>query len=210
MPERRDSVPDFAHKKPYKPSLVSSRKTRAMTSYEAGTDRNMGTDTTTKSKNDGTESTMSTTAPSTVWDELDDLKSRIRKLELTGKLPSSSAAAMSSMAGERPRTATTTVTTVSSSPKHKQKASSNSPPRCSTDTGRYRSKLHGQPGSSSPPHCPGQGKTGSEPGGLPSSRVYGNGCNQPFYCLDFEHATYQQHVCRYFGQHSGPRPASKG
>ncbi|GBF63514.1 hypothetical protein TMEN_6139 [Trichophyton mentagrophytes] len=128
MPERRDSVPDFAHKKPYKPSLVSSRKTRAMTSYEAGTDRNMGTDTTTKSKNDGTESTMSTTAPSTVWDELDDLKSRIRKLELTGKLPSSSAAAMSSMAGERPRTATTTVTTVSSSPKHKQKASSNSPP----------------------------------------------------------------------------------
>ncbi|OAL73969.1 hypothetical protein A7D00_1997 [Trichophyton violaceum] len=128
MPERRDSVPDFAQKKPYKSSLVSSRKTRAMTSYESGTDRNIGTDTTTKSKNDGTESTMSTTAPSTVWDELDDLKSRIRKLELTGKLPSSSAAAMSSMAGERPRTATTTVTTVSSSPKHKQKASSNSPP----------------------------------------------------------------------------------
>ena len=64
---------------------------------------------------EGTESTMSTTAPSTVWDELDELKSRIRKLELTGKLPSSSAAAMSS--AERPRTATTTVTTMSSSPK---------------------------------------------------------------------------------------------
>lgn len=63
-----------------------------------------------------TESTISTTAPSTVWDELDDLKSRIKKLELTGKLPTSSAAAMSSM--ERPRTATTTVTTMSSSPKH--------------------------------------------------------------------------------------------
>lgn len=63
-----------------------------------------------------TESTASTTAPSTVWDELDDLKSRIRKLELTGKLPPSSAAAMTS--AERPRTATTAATTISGSPKH--------------------------------------------------------------------------------------------
>ncbi|KAK5106574.1 hypothetical protein LTS08_000694 [Lithohypha guttulata] len=63
-----------------------------------------------------TESTASTTAPSTVWDELDDLKSRIRKLELTGKLPPSSAAAM--VSAERPRTATTAATTMSSSPKH--------------------------------------------------------------------------------------------
>ncbi len=64
---------------------------------------------------EGTDSTMSTTAPSTVWDELEELKSRIRKLELTGKLPSSSAAAMST--AERPQTATTTVTTMSSSPR---------------------------------------------------------------------------------------------
>ena len=64
-----------------------------------------------------TESTVSTTAPSTVWDELDELKSRIKKLELTGKLPPSSAAAMTS--SERPRTATTQATTMSSSPKHK-------------------------------------------------------------------------------------------
>ena len=64
-----------------------------------------------------TESTISTTAPSTVWDELDDMRSRIRKLELTGKLPQSSAAAMSTT--ERPRTATTQATTMSSSPKHK-------------------------------------------------------------------------------------------
>ena len=67
---------------------------------------------------EATESTISTTAPSTVWDELDDLKSRIKKLELTGKLPSSSAAAMSSATGERPRTATTNATTMSASPKH--------------------------------------------------------------------------------------------
>lgn len=66
---------------------------------------------------EGTESTTSTTAPSTVWDELDDLKSRIHRLELTGKLPSTSGAAVSRMSENRPATATTTVTTASLSPK---------------------------------------------------------------------------------------------
>ena len=66
---------------------------------------------------EGTESTVSTTAPSTVWDELEDLKSRIHRLELTGKLPATSGAAMSRASNERPPTATTTVTTMSSSPK---------------------------------------------------------------------------------------------
>ena len=66
---------------------------------------------------EGTESTVSTTAPSTVWDELEDMKSRIRKLEITGKLPASSNAAMSNTFRERPPTATTTVTTTSLSPK---------------------------------------------------------------------------------------------
>lgn len=66
---------------------------------------------------DGTESTASTTAPSTVWDELDDLKSRIHRLELTGKMPATSGAAISRLSDERPPTATTTVTTMSSSPK---------------------------------------------------------------------------------------------
>ncbi|MCJ1274443.1 hypothetical protein MMC21_002239 [Puttea exsequens] len=69
---------------------------------------------------EGTESTASTTAPSTVWDELDDLKSRLRKLELTGVLPTSSNAAMSKVQGERPPTASTTMTTMSSSPKRRQ------------------------------------------------------------------------------------------
>lgn len=72
---------------------------------------------------DGTESTVSTTAPSTVWDELDDLKSRIRKIELTGNLPPSSSAAMSTVYGERPATANTTLTDISSSPKRRQRAS---------------------------------------------------------------------------------------
>ncbi|KAK4043192.1 hypothetical protein C8A01DRAFT_13214 [Parachaetomium inaequale] len=39
---------------------------------------------------EGTESSSSTAAPSTVWDELDDLKSRIHRLERTGKIPSPS------------------------------------------------------------------------------------------------------------------------
>lgn len=66
---------------------------------------------------EGTESTVSTTAPSTMWDELDDLKSRIHRLELTGKLPPTSGAAVSRLSDDRPATATTTVTTMSSSPK---------------------------------------------------------------------------------------------
>ncbi|KAK1980470.1 hypothetical protein LZ30DRAFT_723101 [Colletotrichum cereale] len=66
---------------------------------------------------EGTESTAtaSTNAPSTVWDELDDLKSRIHRLELTGKLPATSGAAMSRASDERPPTATNT--TMSTSPK---------------------------------------------------------------------------------------------
>ncbi|KAL7821498.1 hypothetical protein V8C44DRAFT_10915 [Trichoderma aethiopicum] len=66
---------------------------------------------------EGTESTTSTNAPSTVWDELDELKSRIHRLELTGKLPPTSAAAVIKASEERPPTATTTVTTMSLSPR---------------------------------------------------------------------------------------------
>jgi hypothetical protein len=89
---------------------------------------------------DGTESTISTTAPSTVWDELDDLKSRIRRLEVTGKLPASSSAAMSSAIGERPPTATTTVTTMSSSPKRARGPSLS--PEASVPGGTEDASLH--------------------------------------------------------------------
>lgn len=68
---------------------------------------------------EGTESSSSTAAPSTVWDELDDLKSRIHRLERTGKMPSTSGGGMSRSSDDRPRTATTNATTVSASPKHK-------------------------------------------------------------------------------------------
>lgn len=60
--------------------------------------------------------------PDTVWDELDDLKSRIKKLELTGKAPATPGAGASGDSSERPRTATTAPTTIESSPKQERKA----------------------------------------------------------------------------------------
>ncbi|KXX76466.1 hypothetical protein MMYC01_207905 [Madurella mycetomatis] len=66
---------------------------------------------------EGTESSSSTAAPSTVWDELDDLKSRIHRLELTGKMPPTSGATTSRTSDDRPPTATTNATTMSASPK---------------------------------------------------------------------------------------------
>ncbi|KAI0857243.1 hypothetical protein F4860DRAFT_490415, partial [Xylaria cubensis] len=66
---------------------------------------------------EGTDSTNSTAAPSTVWDELEELKSRIHRLELTGKIPPTSSAAISRASDERPQTAHTNATTVSASPK---------------------------------------------------------------------------------------------
>ncbi|KAF2817529.1 uncharacterized protein BDZ99DRAFT_513769 [Mytilinidion resinicola] len=89
---------------------------------------------------DGTESADSIGAPSSVWDELDELKSRIRRIELSGKMPATSGAAISNGSGERPRTATTTVTTISSSPKHHRKPSTS--PSESTVGGHTSSNIH--------------------------------------------------------------------
>lgn len=69
---------------------------------------------------EASESSNSTAAPSTVWDELDELKSRIHRLELTGKLPKTSSAAISRTPEERPPTAGTGATTLSGSPKRAQ------------------------------------------------------------------------------------------
>ena len=66
----------------------------------------------------GSSSLDSDTAASTVWNELDELKSRIKKLEHTPKLPPTPVAATSNNSSDRPRTATTAPTTIGSSPKH--------------------------------------------------------------------------------------------
>ncbi|KAF2752761.1 hypothetical protein EJ05DRAFT_266204 [Pseudovirgaria hyperparasitica] len=76
------------------------------------------------SQAEGTESVDSGPAPSTVWDELDEMKLRIKELEANRHPQSAPGPAMSSVSNDRPRTATTTVTTISSSPKHRRKANS--------------------------------------------------------------------------------------
>lgn len=118
---RRPSIPD--HNLPsragsYRQSNLSYSAPRTYNSSPLVSRTTDNHDTPETHRNaEGTESTVSTTAPSTVWDELDDLKSRIHRLELTGKLPTTSGAAMSRVSNDRPPTATTTVTTMSSSPK---------------------------------------------------------------------------------------------
>jgi hypothetical protein len=91
---------------------------------------------------EGTESTLSNTAPSTVWDELDDLKSRIHRLELTGKLPSTSGAAVSRLSDDRPPTATTTATTMSSSPKRVENAHQNTNADAVSTTSSHHRESH--------------------------------------------------------------------
>jgi hypothetical protein len=59
-----------------------------------------------------------------MWDELDELKSRMKRLEAGGKIPATSSAAIAQASAERPRTANTTATTVSSSPKQQRKPAS--------------------------------------------------------------------------------------
>ncbi|KAH8815820.1 hypothetical protein F5884DRAFT_665002 [Xylogone sp. PMI_703] len=120
---RRPSVPDSTLLPPrttYRQSTLSTYgNTRTYNSsplVARTTDANEGQEHTPRGA-EGTESTVSTTAPSTVWDELEDLKSRIHRLEKTGKLPESSGPPAQQVSGDRPPTATTTVTTVSLSPK---------------------------------------------------------------------------------------------
>ncbi|KAL5629876.1 hypothetical protein BROUX41_001482 [Berkeleyomyces rouxiae] len=84
---------------------------------------------------EGTDSTTSTGGPSTVWDELDDLKSRIHRLELTGKLPKSSSSAMSRVSDDRPPTAHTAATTNSESSPKRVTANGNSPPVSNNNLG---------------------------------------------------------------------------
>lgn len=91
---------------------------------------------------DGTASTVSTTAPSTIWDEVEDLKHRMRKLELTGKLPPTSEAAISNPFNERPPTATTTMTTISSSPKFGRRGSVSPSTVRGTETTEIHPLLH--------------------------------------------------------------------
>ena len=105
FPSQRASPNDNGHHL-FPPSRLSTTRGSRMVSASDALDRPRYADP------PMTESSISTTGPSTVWDELEDLKSRIKKLEVTGKLPPSHAAS-----AERPPTATTAATTMSSSPR---------------------------------------------------------------------------------------------
>jgi hypothetical protein len=87
----------------------------------------------TSSRADGTESHGSTGPAVSVWDELDELKTRIRRIEMGGKIPATSGAIISQATAERPRTANTSATTVSSSPKQQRKTNP-SPSESTVDT----------------------------------------------------------------------------
>lgn len=81
-----------------------------------------------RSRYEATEVSGSSAAATSMWDELDELKSRMKKLEMGGKMPATSGAAIAQASAERPRTANTAATTVSSSPKQERKpAPSESP-----------------------------------------------------------------------------------
>ncbi|KAI2472017.1 hypothetical protein F4781DRAFT_385021 [Annulohypoxylon bovei var. microspora] len=116
LPSRMSSLKqgsvNYSHPRTYNSSPLVPKSTEFQKHEAQVDDANHGVE--------GTNSTASTAAPSTVWDELDDLKSRIHRLELTGKLPPTSGAAISRASRaseERPPTAHTNATTLSASPK---------------------------------------------------------------------------------------------
>jgi hypothetical protein len=112
QPEVQHTPPSRTPAYPYRPSNLSHepRTPQVETSFEAS------------SRADGTESHGSTGPAASVWDELDELKSRIRKIEMGGKIPPTSGAIVSQASADRPRTANTSATTVSSSPNQQRKS----------------------------------------------------------------------------------------
>lgn len=113
-PSASDALSSIGRPSNYRPSRLNNSSLREFDSV-SNTGSRRG------SHVDMAESVVSV-APSTVWDELHELKSRIHKIELAEQ--PSSGGTMSNGSGERPRTATTTVTTMSSSPKHPFKSGS--------------------------------------------------------------------------------------
>ena len=126
-PEKSPELPTFGRRRPsfgYPSTASQSNRQGSHSAKPQGSDGDSPANSS-EAKQSAAESDSvdSQTAPSTVWDELDDLKSRIKKLELTGKIPSTSNAAVTGggASSERPRTATTAPTTINSSPKQDRK-----------------------------------------------------------------------------------------
>jgi hypothetical protein len=126
-PEKSPELPTFGRRRPsfgYPASTSHTKRHSGISAKPQGSDgESPANSSETKQSAAESDSVDSQTAPSTVWDELDDLKSRIKKLELTGKIPSTSNAAVTGAGSsfDRPRTATTAPTTINSSPKQDRK-----------------------------------------------------------------------------------------
>lgn len=139
---RRPSVPDAVHTPKraathaYRPSnLTSSFSSRKEPRTPQSDSRNE------VSSHHDTESHGSTGPAASVWDELDELKTRIKKIELGGgKTPATSNAAVAQASAERPRTANTSFTTVSSSSPRQQRKPNASPSESTIDA--PSSKVH--------------------------------------------------------------------
>lgn len=131
---RRPSVPDALQTPPkraathaYRPSNLSYTPARKEPKTPQSESRHEA------SSHHDTESHGSTGPAASVWDELDELKTRIKKIELGGgKTPATSNAAVAQASAERPRTANTSATTVSSSP-HQQRKPTASPSESTID-----------------------------------------------------------------------------
>lgn len=79
------------------------------------------------------------TPPLVIWSELDDLRSRIKKLELIGRAPQTSAAAMSTATSNRPRDTKAGLPNSPFSPRHRQKTT----PALEAGSIDARPSLHG-------------------------------------------------------------------
>ncbi|KAF2854054.1 hypothetical protein T440DRAFT_465071 [Plenodomus tracheiphilus IPT5] len=132
-PEAFNTPPSRTPIQAYRPSNLNYSSSRDDTRDRDPRTPHIETTFENASRADGTESHGSTGPAASVWDELDELKTRIRKIELGGKIPSTSGAVVTQAMADRPRTANTSATTVSSSP-NQQRKSNISPPESTAST----------------------------------------------------------------------------
>jgi len=99
---------------PYRSSTLALNQSRAFSASSPLVSQSRNSQKEDAQHNSDTTDSSTSAEPSSVWDELDDLKSRIHRLELTGRMPPPTTSRVSD---DRPRTATTNATTMSTSPK---------------------------------------------------------------------------------------------
>ena len=125
--KRRPSVPDVTQITPSNRIFKPSNLHYHSSSRDNPVGLHIDTPPEARSRNEGTESHGSTGPATSMWDELDELKSRMKRLEMGGKIPATSGAAVAQASADRPRTANTSATTVSSSPNQQKKSTALEP-----------------------------------------------------------------------------------